>query len=103
MEKKIIAVGNQDGIQQAACPKCDTVMVWRDNYHMSFGGEVEESGGEYLECPKCGLRADDYDDGYRCPACGSLERRETDIENGTYHYICTDCGKCWTVKEKMEV
>ncbi len=56
MDKKILAIGNEEGIQQAACPKCSTIMVWRDNYHMSFGGEVEETGGEYLECPNCGYR-----------------------------------------------
>ena len=57
MDKKIIAVGNQDGIKEAICPKCDTVMEWRDNYSMTFGrGEVEETGREYLECPECGFR-----------------------------------------------
>ena len=35
--KKVIAVGNQEGIQEAVCPKCDTVMEWRDNYSMTFG------------------------------------------------------------------
>jgi uncharacterized C2H2 Zn-finger protein len=60
MDKHMIATGNQDGIQQAVCPKCDAVMEWRDNYNMTFGrGEVEESGGEYLECPECGFRVGD--------------------------------------------
>jgi uncharacterized C2H2 Zn-finger protein len=52
-------VHHADGRTDYQCPKCDSVMKSVDNYSMHFyGGEVVESGKEYLTCPNCGLNQD---------------------------------------------
>lgn len=55
--KKILAIGNQDGITAVACPKCGTAMELMDGgYRESF------TRGEYTQT--------EYGDYWRCPACG---------------------------------
>lgn len=56
IKKKIIAVQHQDGTKEFLCPKCNTVMIYGDDFHESLvDGEYKQSGGEYFYCPNCEL------------------------------------------------
>jgi len=54
--KKVLMVHHADGTEQFVCKVCNQPLRHCDSYSMSFSGEVEEVGDEYLYCDTCGTR-----------------------------------------------
>lgn len=56
MKKQIIAMQHQDGSKEFLCPKCDTKMIYGDDFRESLVcGEYKQTGSEYFYCPNCEL------------------------------------------------
>jgi len=54
MNKKILAIGNQNGIQKVVCPKCGAEMQCVDTYMIRFmAGDISEKGGIIWMCTSC--------------------------------------------------
>ena len=54
--KRLLMVQHSDGKREYICKSCGQPMRHCDDYRMDFrAGEIDESGGEYLQC-KCGHR-----------------------------------------------
>lgn len=55
--RRLIAVMHSTGVIDYACRKCGELMKHEDNYTVRLcGGDLVESGDEYLVCPSCGQR-----------------------------------------------
>lgn len=61
--KTILAVQHATGEKEAICPKCKSVMTWRNMFDSWMGtfGEVEETDSGFWECQnkECGYQSDE--------------------------------------------
>jgi DNA-directed RNA polymerase subunit RPC12/RpoP len=86
--KRIILAHHADGTTDYVCKKCGNKMTLRDDYHMSFSaGEINETGGEYLQCEHCGEISRDLirPKGTKITSCGWSDLDEANKKDGHYN------------------